>query len=135
MLAAMRRALPRPTDAELAILRILWRRGPSTVREIHTDLTDRVVAYTTTLKMLQVMTDKGLTVRENVRGQHIYRPHQAEADTLNHLVTDLLDRAFGGSTVRLVVQALSSRPASPDEMKEIERLLDAAKRAGEARHD
>ena len=127
-MARMRRP-PRPTDAELAVLRVLWTRGPSTVREIHDDMTgERVVAYTTTLKTLQVMTDKGLTLRAEIRGQHVYRPQQAEGDTLNHLVSDLLDRAFGGSTVRLVVQAISTRPASPDEMKEIKRLLDSAKR-------
>lgn len=118
---------PRPTDAELAVLRVLWARGPSTVREVHDEMAGaRAVAYTTTLKTLQVMTEKGLTLREDVRGQHVYRPRQAEQDTLHHLVTDLLDRAFGGSTSRLVVQALASRRASPQELKEIRRLLDRA---------
>lgn len=122
---------PRPTDAELAVLRVLWARGPSTVREIHDDMAGtRAVAYTTTLKTLQVMTDKGLTVREAVRGQHIYRPRQAEEDTLRHLVTDLLDRAFGGSTAKLVVQALASRRATPQDLEEIRRLLDNAPAAG-----
>lgn len=122
-------APPRPTDAELALLRVLWERGPSTVREVHDHLSgSRAVAYTTTLKTLQVMTEKGLTVRDDVRGQHVYRPRQAEADTLRHLVTDLLDRAFGGSTSKLVVQALASRRASPDELREIRDLLDQAGR-------
>ena len=125
-MASMPKA-PRPTDAELAVLRVLWARGPSTVREVHDEMAGaRAVAYTTTLKTLQVMTEKGLTLREDVRGQHVYRPRLAEQDTLHFLVTDLLDRAFGGSTSRLVVQALASRRASPQELKEIRRLLDKA---------
>jgi predicted transcriptional regulator len=116
---------PKPTDAELAILRVLWARGPSTVREVHDDMAaSKSVAYTTTLKTLQVMTEKGLTLREDHRGQHLYRPRHAEEETLRHLVVDLLDRAFGGSTSRLVIQALSSRRATPEELREIRRLLD-----------
>jgi BlaI family penicillinase repressor len=116
----------KPTDAELALLRVLWTRGPSTVREVHDAMAaSRSVAYTTTLKTLQVMTDKGLTLREDHRGQHLYRPRHAEAETLTRLVTDLLDRAFGGSTSKLVVQALNSRPASPEELREIRALLAA----------
>ena len=117
---------PRPTDAELAILRVLWTRGPSTVRELHdTMAASRSVAYTTTLKTLQVMTEKGLTIRQDERGQHVYRPSHAEDETLRRLVTDLLDRAFGGSTSKLVIQALTSRRASPEELREIRRLLAA----------
>ena len=126
---------PRPTDAELAILRVLWTRGPSTVREVHDHMAGaRAVAYTTTLKTLQVMTEKGLTDRADVRGQHVYSPGATEHDTLHQLVTDLLDRAFGGSTARLVVQALASKRATPVELKEIRRLLDAAetRRRGKA---
>lgn len=115
---------PKPTDAELAILRVLWTRGPSTVRELHDTMSaSRSVAYTTTLKTLQVMTEKGLTIREDHRGQHIYRPRHAEEETLQRLVIDLLDRAFGGSTSKLVIQALTSRRASPEELREIRRLL------------
>jgi predicted transcriptional regulator len=118
---------PKPTDAELAILRVLWTRGPSTVREVHDALADtRTVGYTTTLKTLQVMTEKGHTLREDHRGQHLYRPRQAEGETQRHLVADLADRAFGGSTSKLVVQALASRRATPDELREIRRLLDEA---------
>ena len=118
---------PRPTDAELAVLRVLWRRGPSTVREVHDEMADtRAVGYTTTLKTLQVMTEKGLTQREEHRGQHLYRPRHSEEDTQRRLVGDLLDRAFGGSTSKLVVQALASRRATPDELREIKRLLAAA---------
>jgi predicted transcriptional regulator len=129
---------PKPTDAELAVLRVLWANGPSTVREVHDAMADtRSVAYTTTLKTLQVMTEKGLTLREDQRGQHIYRPRLAEEETLRHLVTDLLDRAFGGSTSRLVIQALTSRRASAEELREIRRLVSAKSRADRkgVRHD
>src|SRR5678815_2926697 len=116
---------PKPTEAELAILRVLWQLGPSTVREVHDHMADaRSVAYTTTLKTLQVMTAKGLTDRDDHRGQHLYRPKQAEADTLSRLVSDLLEQAFGGSTSKLVLQALATKPASPDELREIRKLLD-----------
>ena len=119
-------AKPRkPTDAELAILRVLWDRGPSTVREVHDALSGgRSVAYTTTLKTLQVMHQKGLTLRENHRGLHLHQARQPEQETLRRLVLDLVDRAFGGSTSKLVIQALSSRRASPEDLREIRRLLD-----------
>jgi predicted transcriptional regulator len=115
---------PRPTDAELLVLRVLWARGPSTVREVHDALADtRSVAYTTTLKTLQVMTEKGLTLRDDLRGLHVYRPRHAEAATQRRLLADLRDRAFGGSTSKLVLQALASRRATPQELREIRRLL------------
>ena len=115
---------PKPTEAELAILRVLWAHGPSTVREVHDIMaTERSVAYTTTLKTLQVMTEKGLTLREDHRGQHLYRPRDAKEVTQRHLVLDLLDRAFGGNATKLIVQALASRRASPEELSEIRRLL------------
>ena len=129
-------ATPRPTDAELAILRELWRHGPSTVREVHDRMAaSKTVAYTTTLKTLQVMTEKGLTIREDHRGQHVYRPRHAEEETLRRLVTDLLDRAFGGSTSKLVIQALASRKASPEELREIRRLLSPAHHTERKRRD
>ena len=107
--------LARPTDAELAVLRVLWTHGPSTVREVHDRMAGaRRVGYTTTLKTLQVMTGKGLTLRETHRGQHLYRPSQAEDVTQRHLVADFIDRAFGGATSRLIVHALASRPASAE---------------------
>jgi BlaI family penicillinase repressor len=122
---------PKPTDAELAVLRVLWTHGPSTVREVHDAMAgDRTVVYTTTLKTLQTMTEKGLTVRATERGQHVYRPRHAEAATQVRLVTDLLDRAFGGSAGKLVLQALESRRTSPAELREIRRWL-----AGQATAD
>jgi predicted transcriptional regulator len=119
----MRRGL-KPTDAELAILRVLWRGGPSTVREVHDAMAgERTVGYTTTLKTLQVMTEKGLTVRQDQRGQHLYSARHAEVETQRHLLADLLDRAFGGSTSKLVIQALTARPASEEDLREIRRML------------
>ena len=116
--------VPRPTEAELAILRVLWDQGPCTVRRVHTVLTEgRSLAYTTTLKMLQIMTAKGLTTREAQGQQHVYRARQAEHVTQRRLVRDLLERAFGGSTSKLVMQALASKRVSPAELREIRRLL------------
>jgi predicted transcriptional regulator len=118
--------MPRPTDAELAILRVLWAHGPSTVREVHTAMADtRTVAYTTTLKVLQVMTAKGLVLREERGPQHIYRARHSEQQMQRRLVRDLVDRAFGGSTSQFVLQALASRRTSPEELDEIRRLLDS----------
>ena len=119
-----RRPTPRPTDAELAILRVLWERGPSTVRQVHDVLSaEREFAYTTTLKLLQLMTEKGVTVREEDGRVHLYRARVAQEETQRHLVRDLLDRAFGGSASQLVMQALAARPASVEELQEIRRLL------------
>ena len=116
---------PRPTDAELEILTVLWSRGPSTVREVHEAIVKRRPAqYTTVLKMLQIMTEKGLVVRdESVRPQ-IYRPRLSRVQTQRRLLTDLLQRAFGGSVRELVLQALATRKSSPEELANIEELLD-----------
>jgi BlaI family transcriptional regulator, penicillinase repressor len=116
---------PRPTDAELAILRVLWRRGPSTVKEVHDELTRRApAAYTTTLKQLQIMAEKGLVSRDESQRAHLYTARLPEEQTQTQLVRDLLDRAFEGSASRLVQRALSSRPASAKELAEIRQLLD-----------
>ncbi len=127
--------VPKPTDAELSILRVLWARGASTVREVHEVLSEhRSLAYTTTLKLLQIMTAKGLTTREAEGRVHRYQPSLAEDETQRRLVGDLLERAFGGSASTLVMQALASRRTSPDELKEIRRLL-AAKAREQERDD
>jgi predicted transcriptional regulator len=116
---------PRPTDAELAILRILWRRGPSTVRQVHEDLERRsLTGYTTVLKLLQIMTEKGLVERDESQRAHVYVARLPEEQTLGQLVGDLLDRAFEGSSSRLVMRALESRPATREELSEIRRMLD-----------
>ena len=119
-----RRPTPRPTDAELSILRVLWERGPSTVRQVHDVLSvDREFAYTTTLKLLQLMTEKGVAMREEHGRVHLYRAAVAQEETQRHLIRDLVDRAFGGSPSRLVMQALAATPASAEELREIRRLL------------
>jgi predicted transcriptional regulator len=116
--------IPRPTDAELAILQVLWDRGPATVRDVYDVVRiRRPLVYTTTLKLLQIMTEKGLVLREEVGRQHVYRARRPREDTQRHLVGDLLDRAFGGSTATLLMQALASRRTSREELREIRRLL------------
>jgi BlaI family transcriptional regulator, penicillinase repressor len=113
----------KPTDAELAILRVLWARGPSTVREV-AEAMGREGAYTTVLKLLQIMTDKGLVRRDESARTHVYKATASEDQTKRQLVADLLDKVFEGSSAKLVLQALSTREASPDEIDEIKKLLD-----------
>jgi predicted transcriptional regulator len=116
---------PRPTDAELAILRVLWARGPSTVRQVLDTLAEeRGTGYTTVLKLLQIMTEKGLVARDESDRTHVYEARYGEADTQRQLVDDLLDRAFGGSAMQLVMSALSSRRTSRKELAEIRRLIE-----------
>ncbi|HYM60804.1 MAG TPA: BlaI/MecI/CopY family transcriptional regulator [Thermoanaerobaculia bacterium] len=116
---------PRPTDAELAILRILWQRGPSTVRDVHEALSAaQDTGYTTVLKFLQIMIDKGLVVRDESERAHVYEARHSEQKTQRQLLADLADRAFGGSPARLVMQALSGRKTSTAELNEIRALLD-----------
>ncbi len=119
-----RKPTPRPTDAELAILRVLWRRGPCTVRQVLEELEGS--GYTTVLKLLQIMTEKALVERDESQRAHVYRARDSEQATQRHLVGDLLDRAFDGSAAKLVLQALAARPASSREMSEIRKLLDEA---------
>lgn len=128
----MTKPRPRPTDAELAILRVLWQRGPSTVREIHEELShSQDSGYTTVLKLLQIMTDKGLVVRDESQRAHVYSCRDSEQGTQRQLLGDLIDRAFGGSSARLVMQALSGTRASAEELSEIRRLIE--KMEGDAR--
>ncbi|HYS52260.1 MAG TPA: BlaI/MecI/CopY family transcriptional regulator [Thermoanaerobaculia bacterium] len=116
---------PRPTDAELAILSVLWERGPSTVRDVHDELNlHTATGYTTVLKLLQIMTEKGLVVRDETQRAHIYEARYSEQKTQRQLLSDLVDRAFGGSAAKLVMQALSGRRANPDELMLIRNLLD-----------
>jgi predicted transcriptional regulator len=121
----MPRTLPRPTDAELAILRVLWDLGSATVRQVHEALTEvRDTGYTTTLKLMQIMAEKQLVTRDESRRTHIYQARLARDETQRQLVSDLMDRAFGGSASALVLQALRSGSASSDELAQIERLID-----------
>ena len=115
----------RPTETELALLRVLWKRGPSTVREVHTDLGyPQTTGYTTTLKLLQIMAEKGLVVRDETSRAHVYAAAETEQRTLRQLTVHLVDRAFGGSAAKLVMQALAGATASKEELVEIRRLLD-----------
>lgn len=119
---------PRPTDAELAILRILWDRGPSTVRQVHDILAlERQAAYTTALKLLQIMTEKGLVERDERDRTHIYRARLSAETTQRQLVRDLADRAFGGSASKLVMQALATKRASAEELRDIRKAIDGAR--------
>lgn len=115
--------LPRPTDAELAILRVLWRRGPSTVRQVLEELGGET-GYTTVLKLMQIMTEKGLVTRDESERTHVYEARLPEEETQKQLVTDLLERAFSGSATKLVMQALSARKATAKELAQIRALLD-----------
>ena len=131
-----RTSVPRPTDAELAILRVLWQRGPSTVRQVHDQLAhERPAAYTTALKLLQIMAEKGLVDRDERDRTHIYHARLSEETTQRQLVRDLLDRAFGGSAGKLVMQALATRRASPEELKNIRQAIDEARSDREVRRD
>ena len=112
----------KPTDAELAILRILWSRGPSTVRDVAAAMS-RESAYTTVLKLLQIMSEKGLVRRDESARTHIYEAAHTEAHTQQHLITDLLERAFDGSAAKLVMSALSGKKTSAKDLAEIRKLL------------
>ena len=112
----------RPTDGELAILRVLWSRGPSTVRDI-AEAMGRTNAYTTVLKLLQIMATKRLVRVDKRARAHVYEAAYEEGKTKQQLVKDLMDRAFDGSAGQLVVQALAANRASPEELAEIRQLL------------
>ena len=119
----MKAARRKPTDAELNLLRVLWQRGPSTVRQI-VEILGKDTGYTSALKLLQIMTEKGLVRRDETERTHVYEAAYTEDETQRQLVSDLLDRAFGGSAAKLVLQALASRKASPEELAEIRKLID-----------
>jgi BlaI family penicillinase repressor len=121
----MKKPMPRPTDTELAILRVLWRIGPATVRAVQTELQRQEdTGYTTVLKMLQIMTEKGLVTRDETERSHVYEPAVSEQSVQRRLVGHLLERAFGGSAQKLVLQALAAKKSSPKELAEIRKLLD-----------
>jgi len=120
-----RQISPLPTEGELEILRVLWSRGPSTVREVFRTLNQtRETGYTTVLKLMQIMTEKGLLRPDRSVRPQIFVPAQSKQQTQRRLVRHLVDRAFSGSAGNLVLQALSAKKASPEELQEIRRLLD-----------
>lgn len=114
-----------PTDRELAILGVLWAQGPSTVRDVHEALhADAGTGYTTTLKLMQIMAEKGLLVRKDAGRQHIYKPTVSEEKTQKQVVTDMLDKVFAGSAEKLVMRALAARKVSAKELKRIREMLE-----------
>lgn len=120
-----RRGMVRPTDAELEILRVLWQRGPSTVREVQEALEEsKETGYTTALKLLQIMTEKGLVVRDERQRAHVYSAGLAQEQTQRQMLGDMLEKVFDGSATKLVMQALAARRASPEELAEIRRMID-----------
>jgi BlaI family penicillinase repressor len=119
------REMPRPTDAELAILNVMWERGPCTVRDVHEELAKtQDSGYTTVLKTMQIMTEKGLVTRDESQRAHVYFAKQSEQRTQRQLLSDLMERAFGGSPTKLVMQALSARKTSAAELTAIREMLD-----------
>lgn len=123
--------LPQPTDLELAILRILWRQEPATVRQVFEELRkERDLGYNTVLKMMLVLLDKGLVVRDASQRSHVYRATQREQETQAGLLRDLLRRAFGGSARKFVMAAIQESTLSPEEEAEIRALLDASRAKG-----
>ena len=115
----------RPTNSELEILSVLWRIGPCSVRDVFDDLNQRrEIGYTTVLKLMQIMVEKGLVTRNEDSRAHIYAALRAEADTQRTLIDDLVDRAFGGSAHKLALHALGAKKATPEELAEIRSLLD-----------
>jgi len=123
-----RRKNSRPTDRELTILRILWDNGPSTVRQVNEAMSqDEDTGYTTTLKLMQIMTEKGLLLRDDSQFKHVYRPALTEEKAQKQLVGDLLDRAFSGSAEKLVMRALSAKKVSAKELASIRKMLNEFK--------
>jgi predicted transcriptional regulator len=122
---------PLPTDAELSILAVLWRLGPSTVREVHEALKPvQDTGYTTVLKLMQIMAQKGLVERDESQRSHVYRAATAEEQTQRRLLGDLMEKAFSGSASQLVMRALSVKQASQKELAEIRALLDSLETRG-----
>ncbi len=116
--------IPKPTEAELEILQVLWEHGPSSVRFVNDKLNEeREIGYTTTLKLMQIMADKGLALRNTESRTHIYQAAVSEADTQQRLLRKFVDTTFRGSAMKLVMQALGGHQASPEELDEIKALI------------
>ena len=120
-----RRKTNRPTEKELAILKVLWAKGPCTVRQVNDQInTEKETGYTTTLKLMQIMADKGLLVRNESAFKHVYKPAVSAESTEKQIVGDVLDKVFSGSAERMVMRAITSKRMSAEELKNIRRLLD-----------
>lgn len=126
----MRKALNRPTDTELSILRVLWDLGPTTVRKVHEVLAKKQpdLAYTAVLRMMQTMAEKGMLLRDESERSHVYSPAEERTDTQKTLIDDLLDRAFGGNAVEMLSAALLGRKMNAKEQAEASKLLTEARK-------
>lgn len=121
--------MPRPTDSELEILHVLWERGPCTVREVHEVLSkSKPIGYTTVLKLMQIMAEKGTVRRNEDQRAHVYQASAPRQETQRRIVGEMLDRVFGGSASQLVMQALATKKASAGELAQIRRMLDEFER-------
>lgn len=119
----------KPTESELEILRILWEKGTSSVREVHEELSKtKEAGYTTTLKLMQIMFDKGLVLRDDSVKSHIYQAAVTKDRTQKHMLGKMINTLFGGSTTELVLQALGNHTATKEELEEIERLINNLKK-------
>jgi predicted transcriptional regulator len=119
-----RRPSPNPTEVELRILSVLWERGPSTVREVHDALRDeRETGYSTTLKMMQVMVEKGLLLKDDERRPQVYRPAITQEQAQTQFVDDMIQRVFGGAADKLILRAVSSSHVSRQDLEQIRELL------------
>lgn len=120
-----RSKVPGPTGKELAILGILWNNGPSTVREVNEEMNkQQKTGYTTTLKLMQIMAEKELLIRDESQFKHVYKLAVSEEQTQKQLISDLIERAFSGSTEKLVMRALSAKKVSAKELAKIRKMLD-----------
>ncbi len=120
---------PQPTDGELEVLRVLWDNGPSTVKQVHEAVNkNKTIRYTTTLKVMQVMHERGLLVRDDSKYRHIYTPALPEEKTQGQLLTDFLDKAFSGSAEKLVMQLLSAKKLSAKERSKIRKMFNETER-------
>lgn len=121
----VRKKISQPTEKEVEILSILWRQGPSTVRQVNDEMSKRVrTGYTTTLKLMQIMHEKGLVKRDDSSYKHIYAPIASEEKTQKQLIGNLLDRAFSGSAEKLVMRLLSAKNVSPGQLAKIKKVIE-----------
>jgi predicted transcriptional regulator len=125
----MENKAPIPTEGEMEILRVLWARGPSTVRQVHAGL-GKETGYTTVLKLMQIMSEKGLVERDVSSHAHVYTTKASEEQTQRRVMGRMLDKVFGGSAQKLVLAALSAKKASPEELDEIRKLIEDHKQRG-----
>lgn len=124
----------KPTAAELEILAVLWERETATVKEVHEILNqNKSTGYTTVLKLMQIMREKGLVTRDDTNKAHVFRAASAQTETRQNLVADLIERAFRGSALKLVQHVLEAKPSSAEDLKEIRRMIGEAEKQGETK--